>query len=168
MRRTIDIEQHSIEIDTSMGWLFVYRGTFGRDILPDLMPMVEAVVAGLGEVFGTAVVKSDKSIDPEKVMELMDADAFVDMFVKLSGMELTTVLQIFWAMARNADPTVAPPETFYRELEKFPMDEVVPTLFYAIVESSVSSKNAESLLAKLRERIPSLSMWSPSQESTEG
>lgn len=168
MRRTIAIENHSIEVDTSMGWLFVYRNAFGHDVLPDLMPLVEAALAGLAEIFGSAVVKGDRSIDPEKVMELMDADALVDMLVKMAGMELTTVLQIFWAMAKNARRDLPPAEIFYAGLERFPMDEIVPGLFYAIVESSVSSKNAESLLAKLRERIPSLSMWSRSQESTEG
>lgn len=168
MRRTISIEQHSIEIDTSMGWLFVYRGTFGHDVLPDLMPMVEAALAGVAEIFGSAVVKGDRSIDPERVMDLMNADALVDMFIKLAGMELTTVLQIFWAMAKNADPQTPAPEAFFRNLDQFPMDEILPAMFYAIVESSVSSKNAASLLARMRDRIPSLSMWSQSQESTEG
>ena len=168
MRRTISIENHSIEIDTSMGWLFVYKSTFGRDVLPDLMPLVEAALAGLAEIFGSKVVREDHTIDPEKVMELMDADALVDMLVKMAGMELTTVLQIFWAMAKNARRDLPAAEIFYAGLERFPMDEIIPGLFYAIVDSSVSSKNASSLLAKLRERIPSLSMWSQSQESTEG
>lgn len=168
MRRTISIENHSIEVDTSMGWLFVYRSTFGHDVLPDLMPLVEAALAGLAEIFGSKVIREDHTIDPEKVMELMDADALVDMLVKMAGMELTTVLQIFWAMAKNARRDLPAAEIFYAGLERFPMDEIIPGLFYAIVDSSVSSKNASSLLAKLRERIPSLSMWSQSQESTEG
>ena len=168
MRRTISIENHSIEVDTSMGWLFVYRSTFGHDVLPDLMPLIEAALAGLAEIFGSKVIREDHTIDPEKVMELMDADALVDMLVKMAGMELTTVLQIFWAMAKNARRDLPAAEIFYAGLERFPMDEIIPGLFYAIVESSVSSKNASSLLAKLRERIPSLSMWSQSQESTEG
>ena len=168
MRRTISIENHSIEVDTSMGWLFVYRSTFGHDVLPDLMPLVEAALAGLAEIFGSKVVREDHTIDPKKVMELMDADALVDMLVKMAGMELTTVLQIFWAMVKNARRDLPAAEIFYAGLERFPMDEIIPGLFYAIVESSVSSKNAGSLLAKLRERIPSLSMWSQSQESTEG
>lgn len=168
MRRTISIDEHSIEIDTSMGWLFVYKSTFGRDVLPDLMPLVEAALAGLAEIFGSKVIREDHTIDPEKVMELMDADALVDMLVKMAGMELTTVLQIFWAMAKNANRDIPPAEVFYGVLERFPMDEIVPMLFYAIVESSVSSKNAKSLLERMRKQIPSLSTWSQSQESTEG
>lgn len=168
MRRTISIENHSIEVDTSMGWLFVYRSTFGHDVLPDLMPLVEAALAGLAEIFGSKVIREDHTIDPEKVMELMDADALVEMLIKMAGMELTTVLQIFWAMAKNAHRDLPPAEVFFSGLERFPMDEIIPGLFYAIVESSVSSKNAESLLERMRGRIPSLSMWSRSQESTEG
>lgn len=168
MRRTISIDEHSIEIDTSMGWLFVYKSTFGHDVLPDLMPLVEAALAGLAEIFGSKVVREDHTIDAEKALELMDADALVNMLVKMAGMELTTVLQIFWAMAKNAHRDLPAAEIFYASLERFPMDEIIPGLFYAIVDSSVSSKNASSLLAKLRGRIPSLSMWSQSQESTEG
>ena len=168
MRRTIIIENHSIEVDTSMGWLFVYRSTFGHDVLPDLMPLVEAALAGLAEIFGSKVIREDHTIDPEKVLELMDADALVEMLIKMAGMEMTTVLQIFWAMAKNAHRDLPPAEIFYAGLERFPMDEIIPGLFYAIVDSSVSSKNASSLLAKLRERIPSVLTWSRSQESTEG
>lgn len=146
----------------------MYRSTFGHDVLPDLMPLVEAALAGLAEIFGSAVVKGDRSIDPERVMDLMNADALVDMFTKLAGMELTTVLQIFWAMAKNADKSLPPAEVFFSGLERFPMDEIVPAMFYAIVESSVSSKNAASLLARMRDRIPSVLTWSRSQESTEG
>lgn len=167
MRRTLNIEQHSIELDSSMGWLFVYRSTFGHDILPDLMPVVEAALAGLSEVFEAGVMQKD-DLKAEAALELMNADAFVDMFVKLAGMELTTVLNIFWAMARNADPTLPRPEVYFNGFDRFPMDEIVPALFYMIVDSSVSSKNAESLLAKLRDLIPSISMSLSSPESTEG
>lgn len=167
MRRTLNIEQHPIELDSSIGWLFVYRSTFGHDILPDLMPVVEAALAGLSEVFEAGVMQKD-DLKAEAALELMNADAFVDMFVKLAGMELTTVLNIFWAMARNADPTLPRPEVYFNGFDRFPMDEIVPALFYMIVDSSVSSKNAESLLAKLRDLIPSISMSLSSPESTEG
>lgn len=167
MRRTLNIEQHSVELDSSMGWLFTYRSTFGHDILPDLMPVVEAALAGLSEVFEAGVMQKD-DLKAEAALELMNADAFVDMFIKLAGMELTTVLNIFWAMARNADPTLPRPEVYFNGFDRFPMDEIVPALFYMIVDSSVSSKNAESLLAKLRDLIPSISMSLSSPESTEG
>lgn len=168
MRRTINIDEHSIEVNTSMGWLFIYKNTFGHDVLPDLMPLVEAALSGLAEILGSGSIKGDKSIDPEKALDLMNADALVEMFIKLAGMELTTVLQIFWAMAKNAYRDIPPAEVFYGALDRFPMDEIVPMLFYAIVESSVSSKNAKSLLERMRKQIPSLSTWSQSQESTEG
>lgn len=167
MRRTISVDEHSIEINSSMGWLFIYRSYFGHDILPDLMPIVEAVLAGLSEIFAAGAVKGE-GVDAKKALELMNNDDLVDMFVKLAGMELTTVLQIFWAMVKNADAKTVEPQAFFNQLERFPMDEILPMLFYAIVDSSVSSKNAESLLAKLRRQIPSLSTWSQSPESTEG
>ena len=163
------IEDHPIEIDSSLGWLYRYREQFGHDVMPDVLPLAEAILAGLGELFGEVVIDGDaKYLDVSKVPELMDSDVMVEMAVKMAGMEFTTITNIFWAMAKNADNSIKPPEVFINQFERFPMDEVAPGLLYAIANSSMSSKNSASLLAKMRDKIPSLSMWSQSPESTEG
>lgn len=148
MIKTVQIENQQVEVNTSAGWLYVYRNQFGRDILPDIMPIIESILAAAASI----LEESKGEISAETALQAFNNDAMVDAFVKMAGMELVTVFNIFYAMAKNADKTIPQPEDFFNEFEKFPVDEVMPELFYLIVESSVSSKNATSLLEKLRKR----------------
>lgn len=170
MIRTLVLDNQPVELDSSMGWLYTYQRQFGHDILPDIMPLIESVVAGLGDMLD-AVASSDgmKDLSAEEALGLMNSDNIVDMFIKLSGMELTTILNILWAMVKNGDPKTPDPQTFANSFDRMPLiDELAPALLYIILDSSASSKNAESLLAKLEKAMPSISTLLPSPESTEG
>lgn len=171
MKRTIMLDNRPIELDPSMGWLYLYQRNFGHDVLPDLMPLAEAVIAGLGDLLNAMVDDGNggKTINAENALELMNSDSIVDMFIKMSGMELTTLLNIFWAMVKNGDPATPAPEKFVNSFDRMPLfDELVPALFYIIIDSSASSKNASSLLARIEKAMPSISTLLPSPQSTEG
>lgn len=163
MHRKIEFEGQSIEVNTSAGWLYSYRSRFGHDILPDLMPIIESVLGALASV----LEESKGELTDKTIIAALNNDAFVDAFIKLAGMEVITIYNILWAMAYNADHSIQGPEDFFNGFEKVPVDIIVPELFYAVIDSSVSSKNAERLLGRLKKAIQSDSMSSPSQESTE-
>lgn len=146
MIKTIEFEGQKVELNTSAGWLFVYRNRFGHDIFPDLMPIIESVVGAIA----TMLENGEAEVTPDGIKNLMNDDTITDAFIKLAGMEITTVYQVLWAMAYNADKSIGGPEDFFNGFEKFPLDVVIPELFTAIVESSVSSKNGERLLNGLK------------------
>ena len=146
MIKTIEFEGQKVDLNTSAGWLFVYRNRFGHDIFPDLMPIIESIVGAIA----TMLENGDAEVTPDGIKNLMNDDTITDAFIKLAGMEITTVYQVLWAMAYNADKSIGGPEDFFNGFEKFPLDVVIPELFTAIVESSVSSKNGERLLNGLK------------------
>lgn len=164
MIKTLELEGKTIEINTSSGWLYHYRNRFGHDILPDIMPLIESVLAA-----GVSVLQeSGGEITEKTIIDAMNNDSLVDAFIKAAGMEFLTVYNIFWAMAYNADKQIPAPEDYFNTFEVFPLDEVVPALFNAILESSISSKNSKRLLQKVEKLSPSDWIQSRSQESTEG
>ena len=165
MIRTIQFEGHSVEINTSAGWLFAYRTRFGRDILPDIMPVIESILQLSVDTLGK--VDTD-DLTPKKVIEAIDGDTLEEVFAKMAGAELITVYQIFWATAKNANTTIEGPEAFFNKFDTFPMGEVAPQLLSAIIESNISSKNAASLLKKLKIQNRSTLTESLSLVSTEG
>lgn len=170
MIRTLVLNDQPLELDSSLGWLYIYQRQFGHDILPDIMPLAEAVLAGLGDIL-TAVSDQggEKTMDVEAALGLLNSDNIVEMFIKMAGMELTTVLNILWAMAKNKDPYLPDPQKFVNSFDRLPLiDELAPALFYIIIDSSISSKNSKSLLAKLEKAMPSISTLLPSPQSTEG
>lgn len=146
MIKTIEFEGQKVELNTSAGWLFAYKNRFGHDIFPDLMPIIESVVGAIA----TMLENGEAEVTPDSMKKLMNDDTITDAFIKLAGMEITTVYQVLWAMAYNADKSIGGPEDFFNSFEKFPIDVIIPELFTAIVESSVSSKNLERLLNGLK------------------
>lgn len=138
------IENQSVVLDSSTGWLFVYRDYFGRDILPDLLPALEAVLHTISNAVG--VLEGDKV---EDIIKALASDEVIDgLFIDLTGAELTTILNIFWSMAKNEDMTIEEPDKFFKKFDVFPVDEILPKMFSQIVNSCISSKNLESLKAK--------------------
>lgn len=144
MIKTITTDERSFEINSSAGWLYEYRNRFGHDILPDIMPVIESVLSA------AATLLDGKEIDTQKLAEAIESDEMVDAFIKLSGLEIVTMYNIIWAMAKNADDKTPAPKDFYNGFESFPIDIVLPEVFEAIVKSSISQKNAARLLQKAK------------------
>ena len=155
MIKTIMIEDHPIEVNSSLGWFFDYEEQFGNDILPDLLPLLDAALGALADLYDT-----DEDVN---VFEKLDDEAINRIIISLSSLKITTVVNILWAMYHNAGGTKKPME-FINQFEVFPMDVVVPELFWLIVKSSVSSKNSQRLLEKLP---PQISTRLPSAELQE-
>lgn len=165
MIRTVQFEGHSVEINTSAGWLFVYRNHFGRDILPDIMPAIETILQMAIDIIGQIDVDE---VNANSLVRAIDEDVLEDAFAKMAGAELITAYQIFWAAAKNRNNGIPGPEAYFNQFESFPIDEIAPQLMSAILESSISSKNVKSLLKRLKKTTRSTSTESSSQESTEG
>lgn len=166
MKKLVKINNdQSVELNGSLGWLYVYREQFGHDILPDIMPMIES---GL-----TTAVKLMQGVEDQEVLtqtnllNAIDDEILNDAFINLSGLELTTVLNIVWAMAKNSDDQISSPELFFNEYERLPLDKIIPVVIRMIIESSISSKNVKSLLTMIKKMNRLHSTRSQSQASTE-
>ena len=160
MITNIMIDNHPVEINSSAGWFYCYREQFGHDIMADMYPLIASIAAAATELMKNAVKKDDGS-EEIKVSELVkhiDDEVVQDAVVRLSGMEITTVTNIFWAMAKNAAQDTPNPRRFVNQFDCMPMEELVPQLFEVIINSSVSSKNSKSLLEKMKSANLSISI----------
>lgn len=158
MKKRIKINKsQSIELNSSLGWLYRYREQFGHDILPDLMPALESMLGLAAKAFTGGDYRN-----------ILDDDNLAEFMITVSGMETTTLLGVVWALAKNADDDLDDPETFFNSFDAFPIDTVIPEAFRMIANSSISSKNVKRLLTRIAQAKASLSTGSPSQESTEG
>lgn len=153
MKKLIQINKdQSIELNGSLGWLYVYREQFGHDILPDLMPLLESSLTT-----AVKIMQGASGIETRDIIEALDDQIMTDIFINLSGLEATTVLNIIWAMAKNADSQIEAPEAFFNEFDRIPLDVISPKAIRIIIDSSISSKNVRSLLATLKQARQSVS-----------
>lgn len=157
-------EGQSFEINSSNGWLYIYQEQFGHDVLPVLLPAVEALIQAIADLMKSTKENTD---DLSEILKSADSDTISDMFITLSGMQLTTVLNIVWSMAKNAKNDIAPPQEWVNSFDVLPWDIVVPQALSAALEACISKKKFDTIRTTLGKLSPSVSSESQSQPSIE-
>ena len=149
MKANIKINgKKAFPIDTSMRWLRIYRDTFGHDILPDLVPLIEAGVSLVADAM------NGKDVDMDELETHMYA------------MEFVTINNVIWALAKNADEQIGDPEEWEDSLDKFTLDEALPKIIDTLASTYISTKKLKPLKEWLKTRRFQLTS-SSFQESTE-
>ena len=126
MRKTIKLEdKKKFKINTSWNWAYIYQEYFGHDIIPDLVPAIDSFI----KVF-TQIVNGEDTDE-----EGLD----------LYGLEVTTMTNLIWALAKNADDDIPEVREWLDSFDKFPLDIIVPQVIEALTGSMISTKKAELL-----------------------
>ena len=150
MRAEIKIDKDTkIKINVNNNWLFIYREYFGNDILPDIVPMVDTVLS----TFGNLMVGED-----------INVDAIED---KMYALEFTTVNQIVWSLAKNADDSIPEIREWNDEFDTFPLDIIVPQIADAMLSFYMTKKKLNQIKAMMEKQSAILTQ-SLSQGQTEG
>lgn len=137
----------SITLNNNVGWLFLYKDQFGRDIVPTLVPVLNA---GIDLVFGVYKETGGK-ISKDSIMSI-DTDALTDAIYNAAAIEAVDLLNIVWALAKNADDEIPEPREWFRQFDAFPVDIVAPAVFELVFKGMVSTKNLKRLQS-LRESL---------------
>lgn len=145
MKKTIKIGKTEVTLDNNISWLLIYRNQYGRDIVSSLIPIAAAALDVLGGILRDAGVKEGETVDVTEVLKTVDGDTLLDALAHISGVELSDVIGITWALAKCADDTIDTPEKWARQFDAFPLDIVIPELVQLIGKGVVSSKNLKRL-----------------------
>lgn len=142
MKKTIDLQEgRTLTLSSNAGWLFIYREQFGKDIVPFLIPVLNT---GIETAFSIYQETGGK-MDPAALMNL-DPDRITSAFWNLGTIESVDLLNIIWAMAKNADPSTPEPRAWLDTFdEEFPLDIILPEAGKMIYKQFISSKNRQRL-----------------------
>jgi hypothetical protein len=143
MRKTININDTEVTLDNSIGWAFEYKDQFNEDIIATLMPVLSGCLSAISAI--VEETGKTKDLSAKDILPVLGSDAMMDAIVKFSMLELTQIINITWALARNADPSIPEPKKWVRQFETFPLDVVLPEVGEMIISGLVSSKNLRSL-----------------------
>ena len=130
----------SITLNNNVGWLFLYKDQFGRDIVPTLVPVLNA---GIDLVFGIYRETGGK-INKETIMSI-DTNALTEAIYNAAAIESVDLLNIVWALAKNADEEIPEPREWFKQFDVFPVDVIAPAVFELIFKAMVSTKNLKRL-----------------------
>lgn len=141
MIKTITIDEgQELTLSNNVGWLLVYKDQFGQDIVPSLIPILNAGIDLVYSIYTTTGGKLDK----DSIAKL-DTDVIEAAIYKLAGFEMVDFLNVVWAMAKNADDKIPEPKKWLNQFEVFPMDLMIPAVFDLLYKGMVSSKNSTRL-----------------------
>ena len=128
----------------------------------------QALEAGLKAV-GIAVQGADgkDKIEAAQMLANFDDENINEIMMSFSGLQLTTLLNIVWAMAKNANDNIPEPKVFYNSFDEFPSDLVIPEVVRQIINTTISKKNRVKIAARMKAMNLSASTSSQSQELTE-
>lgn len=131
-------DKTEVELSNSVGWTMEYRDQFGHDILPDLLPILSALITLIKEVKDTADLKDAiKTIDNDTIQEAM---------IQLVGLQFVDFINMLWAMAKDADDKTPLPKRWVKQFDEgFFLDKIAPEVFTFILEGFISSKNLPGL-----------------------
>lgn len=149
MKKVIEIEGQTFTLDNNVGWLLEYQDQFGHDILPDIMPILGAILEFLEGAMSSGVTMKDA----KDITKAIQNGAGTSSLIELAGFRMTDVIAIVWALAKTADPNIDPPRQWVRQYNPFPLDKLLPEVFGLVASGLMSSKNwnrLQTLVADLR------------------
>ena len=144
MIKTIRIDENNeLTLSNTIGWALEYREQFGHDIIPDLLPVLSAIISLMGD-FTFIEKNGERKLDVNK-LKAIDKDTLQEALINLAGAQFVDFLNLVWAMAKAADDKVKEPKKWVKGFESFPLDVIAPQVFFLLVEGLISSKNLQSL-----------------------
>ena len=153
MIKTVKLGDKEVILDNNVGWALIYRDQFGQDIVPSLMPLLAGALDVVSGLFQEAENgKAEVSI--EQLAKLANGDALMNAMIHIGGFEFVDLLNITWALAKNADESIPEPKEWVKQFDEFPLDIIGVEVAKLIFKGMVSSKNLMRLNAMIESVRP--------------
>lgn len=150
MEKIITLGDKEVKISNNVAWTMEYRDQFNKDVLEAIMPIATSLIETITTIINESGTGGE--IDVKSVSAALEGKSF-DITLPLTQLGFTdSIVNVLWAMAKAADPTIEPPRQWVRQFETFPLDEIVPQVCEMVLSGFTSSKN----LARLREMMQGL------------
>lgn len=141
MIKTIKLnDEKELTLSNNLAWATIYRDQFGHDIVPDVMPILSAVLRLINEV--------KDYTDVNEIIKTVNFDTLQDTLIELCAFQFTDFINLVWAFAKAYDDNTEAPEKWVRQFDEFPLDIIVPAVFELLTKGMISSKNLKSLQRK--------------------
>ena len=141
MIKTIKLnDEKELTLSNNLAWATIYRDQFGHDIVPDVMPILSAVLRLINEV--------KDYTDVNQLIKTVNFYTLQDTLIELCAFQFTDFRNLVWAFAKAYDENTEAPEKWVRQFDEFPLDIIVPAVFELLTKGMISSKNLKSLQRK--------------------
>ena len=107
MIKTIKLnDEKELTLSNNLAWATIYRDQFGHDIVPDVMPILSAVLRLINEV--------KDYTDVNEIIKTVNFDTLQDTLIELCAFQFTDFINLVWAFAKANDENTEAPEKWVR------------------------------------------------------
>ena len=143
MEKIITIGDKEVKLSNNVAWTMEYRDQFNKDVMEAMLPLITSLIETISTIASEEGIEGE--IDLQTIASALQGRAF-EITLPLMQLGLNdSVINVVWAMAKAADPSIAPPKQWVRQFDAFPLDEIVPEVGQMILMGFSSSKNLERL-----------------------
>lgn len=152
MEKTIKIDKDtSLRLTNNVGWCMTYKDQFGRDIVPMIIPVLNA---GIDLTVEISKIVNDTGVDAMEIMKRLDSDTIRDALFDAAGLEFVDFINVIWSMAKAADEDIEEPREWVKQFNSFPLDVILPQVFTMVTQGMLSTKNWKRLQAAIKSLKP--------------
>ena len=143
MIKTVKInEEKELTLSNNLAWATIYKDQFGHDIIPDIMPILSAVVRLFTE--------AGQYKDVKAFLKKVGFETLQETLIELCAFQFTDFINLVWAFSKANDEKTEAPDKWVRQFDEFPLDIIAPAVFELLVKGLMSSKNWGSLQESLK------------------
>ncbi len=142
MIKTINLEEKELTLSNNLAWATIYKDQFGHDIVPDVLPILSAVLKIFGEI--------QQADNVAELIKSLEFSTIQDALIELCAFQFSDLIHLVWAFNKAYDENIAPPDKWVRQFDEFPLDIIVPAVGELLAKGLISSKNLQSLRGSLK------------------
>ena len=137
MIHRIQIGDKDVLLDGGASFLIIYRKYFGRDAITDLLPMMRLGVNVIQALSG----------------QMTDEDMAAALLAE-EQLDAVQMMELIWALAKNADRDIPDFEEFYDQFDEFPFMDVMTEIVLFIVPTLLSKTDKKKRPVKKAKSQP--------------
>ena len=138
MEKVIQISGKDVKFKFTLSAFYIFKNQFSYDAMNKIVPTIGEILSNMD--FDAFIIDEKAKGKEEETIGGDVMNAIGRTLEATFNFEMVDVLNLLWAFAKNADPTIKSPEIWFGTFDEFPIIDVMREFIPALLESLGSKK----------------------------
>lgn len=138
MEKVIQIGGKDVKFKFTLSAFYIFKNQFSYDAMNKIVPTIGEILSNMD--FDAFIIDEKAKGKEEETIGGDVMNAIGRTLEATFNFEMVDVLNLLWAFAKNADPTIKSPEIWFGTFDEFPIIDVMREFIPALLESLGSKK----------------------------
>lgn len=138
MEKVIQIGGKDVKFKFTLSAFYIFKNQFSYDAMNKIVPTIGEILSNMD--FDAFIIDEKTKGKEEETIGGDVMNAIGRTLEATFNFEMVDVLNLLWAFAKNADPTIKSPEIWFGTFDEFPIIDVMREFIPALLESLGSKK----------------------------